>query len=237
MMRILLEETVGSRQILVLEQRRDGSRLYLDGGVLYTHVDSHGNNLLHYIGAMKRVLAESPDVLLLGTAGGALATELSRRGAAVTAVDNCLRAFEIAREWFHLPRTVECVHEDALTFLRQTTRQWSAIAVDVFHGTRIPDAILTSDIAALLARRAKRNGLIVWNIADAPNSWEARWIAKALQLQGLAPATVSVLDADVGNTLIVCRNHPKAAASAEPTNALACSSPGARKNVDSGMET
>ncbi|MGZ3371628.1 MAG: spermidine synthase [Caulobacteraceae bacterium] len=235
-MRILLEETVGSRQILVLEQRRDGSRLYLDGGVLYTHVDSHGNNLLHYIGAMKRVLAEAPDVLLLGTAGGALATELSRMGAAVTAVDNWLRAFDIAREWFHLPPTVECAHDDAVTFLRQTARQWSAIAIDVFQGTCIPDSILTSDVAALLVRRTKPNGLIVWNIANALDARESRWIAKALQLQGLTPTTVSVLDADVGNTLIVCRNLPNAAASAEPTNALARSSPGPRKDVDSGKK-
>lgn len=209
-MRILLEETEGARQVLVLEQRRDGSRLYLDGGALYTHVDAQGNNLLDYIAAMKRVLANVSDVLLLGTAGGALATELTRAGAAVTAVDNWRRSFEIARQWFHLPAGVECVHEDALAFLRQTTRQWSAIAIDVFHGTSIPDAVLTSDVAALLAQRAKPDGLIVWNVADGPDSWEARWIAKALQLQGLAPATISVLEADVGNTLVICRNRCRA---------------------------
>jgi spermidine synthase len=217
-MRILLEDAEGSRHILVLEVLRDGSRLYLDGDVLYTHVDSQGRNLLHYISAMKRVLADAPDVLLLGTAGGALATELARSGAAVTAVDNWPRCFDIARRWFHLPTAVECVHEDALDFLRQTSRQWSAIAVDVVHGTSIPDAILTGDVAGLLARRTKPDGLIVWNIADAPSSWEARWIAKSLELQGLAPATLSVLEADVGNTLVVCRNNPRTNDSVSPVS-------------------
>jgi spermidine synthase len=205
-MRILLEETEGSRRILVLEDRQDGSRRYLDGGALYTHVDAQGNNLLDYITAMKRVLARAPDVLLLGTAGGALATELSRKGVAVTAVDNWPRSFDIAKQWFHLPPEVECMRNDALDFLRQTSRQWSAIAIDVFLGTSIPDSILTSDVAGLLAQRTRRDGLIVWNVADAPDSREARWITEALALQGLAPATVSVLERSVGNTLIVCRN-------------------------------
>jgi spermidine synthase len=205
-MKVLLADDEGARRIRVLEQRRDGSRLYFDSGALYTHVDADGNNLLNYIAAMQRVLARAEDVLLLGTAGGALATLLSRAGAAVTAVDNWPQAFEIAKRWFHLPSQVECVHADALEFLRGTTRQWSAIAVDVFHGTEIPEAILTSDIGALLASRTAQGGLIVWNVADSPQSWETRRIVKALQREGLAPATVSVLDCDVGNTLVVCKN-------------------------------
>jgi hypothetical protein len=100
------------------------------------------------------------------------------------------------------------VHADALEFLRGTTRQWSAIAVDVFHGTAIPEAVLTSDIGALLASRTALGGLIVWNVADSPQSSEVRRIVQVLQLEGLAPATVSVLDCDVGNTLVVCRNTP-----------------------------
>ena len=42
--------------------------------------------------------------------------------------------FPPARRWFHLPADVECVHADALAFLRSTPRQWSAVAVDVFQG-------------------------------------------------------------------------------------------------------
>jgi spermidine synthase len=207
-MKVLVDRDDDERRIRVVEQRHDGSRLYFDSGALYTHVDAEGNNLLEYITAMDRTLVGADSVLMLGTAGGALATRLSRRGTAVTAVDNWPVAFEIARRWFHLPPEVECVHADALAFLRGTTRQWAAVAVDVFHGIEIPDAFLTSDIGSLLARVVRPDGLIVWNVADSPRSWPARWIAKALRLEGLDPNLVSVMDGDVGNTLVVCRNTP-----------------------------
>lgn len=205
-MRVLEARDDDQRRVRVFEQRRDGSRLYYDGGALYTHVDAEGRNLLDYITAMERALAGAERVLLLGTAGGALATQLSRRGAAVTAVDNWPVAFEIARRWFHLPADVECVHEDALEFLRSTTRQWSAVAVDVYRGVEIPDSILTSDIAGLLSRAVEPGGPIVWNVADNPVSRPTRWICKALRREGLSPRSLSVMECDVGNTLVVCRN-------------------------------
>lgn len=204
-MKILIARDVEGRRVRVLEKRRDGSRLYFDGGALYTHVDSGGRNLLNYVTSMEQALKDAESVLLLGTAGGALATQLSRRGAEVTAVDNWPAAFEIARRWFHLPPEVECVHADALEFLRTTSRTWSAIAIDVFQGVEIPDAILTSDVGSLLARAVTPGGLIVWNVADSPKSWAAQWIAKALRLEGLDPSLVSVMQADVGNTLVICR--------------------------------
>jgi spermidine synthase len=192
----------------VVEYKLDGSRLYFDGPALYTHVDAQGGNLLAYVSAMEQALAGAPTVLLLGTAGGALATQLSRAGATVTAVDDWLTAFELARRWFHLPDSVECIHADALALLRETDRQWSAVAIDVFQGVEIPDDFLTTDVGRLLARVVEPGGLIVWNVADSPGSWPARWIVKALRQQGLQPSMVSVIDGDVGNTLVVCRNSP-----------------------------
>jgi spermidine synthase len=223
-MKLLVDRNDDERRIRVVEQRRDGSRLYFDSGALYTHVDADGKNLLEYITAMERVLRGAPDVLLLGTAGGALATQLSRRGVKVTAVDNWQPTFEIARRWFHLPDDVECVHADALAFLRSTPRQWSAIAVDVFQGAEIPDAFLMSDIGSLLARVARPGSLIVWNVADSPRSWPAQWIAKALRLRGLAPRVMSVMDGGIGNTLVICRNTappgPRTARPRDPTRAI-----------------
>ncbi len=208
-MRVLVERDDDDRNVRIVERQRDGSRLYYDGGALYTHVDVDGCNRLGYIAAMERVLGEPDSLLLLGTAGGALATQLSRNGTAVTAVDNWSMAFEIARQWFHLPADVECVHADAVEFLRSTTEQWSAIAIDVFHEAEIPKSLLTSDIAGLLRRAMRPDGLIVWNVADSPNSWPASWIMKALRSEGLAPISQSVMGGEVGNTLVVCRNTPR----------------------------
>jgi predicted O-methyltransferase YrrM len=207
-MKLLSRHHEDGRTIRVVEFKFDGSRLYFDGPAVYTHVDARGGNLLSYVWAMERALAGAPTVLLLGTAGGALATQLSRGGVAVTAVDNWPAAFELARRWFHLPDRVECIHADALALLRDTDRQWSAVAIDVFRGLEIPDEFLTPDVGQLLTRVVEPGGLIVWNVADSPGSLPAHRIVKALRLQGLQPSMISVIDADVGNTLIVCRNSP-----------------------------
>jgi spermidine synthase len=206
-MKYLVHHNDEDRKIRVVERLSDGSRFYFESGALYTQVDAEGHNLLEYIAAMDRVLGVAGDVLLLGTAGGALATLLSRRGATVTAVDNMATAFEVARHWFHMPDEVECVLGDALDFLRTTPRQWDAIAVDVFHGAEIPKSMLTTEIGDLLAHALRPGGSIVWNVADSPESWPTQWIAKALKLAGLSPALMSVMDGGVGNTLVVCRNR------------------------------
>ena len=207
-MKVLSRRHEAGRLVRVIESKSDGSRRYFDGPALYSHVDAQGGNLLTYISAMERVLAGASTVLLLGTAGGALATQLSRAGVAVTAVDDWLTAFELARRWFHLPDDVECIHADALALLRETDRRWAAVAIDVFQGVEIPDAFLTTDVGHLLTKVVEPGGLIVWNVADSPGSWPARWIVKALRLQGLQPSMISVLAAEVGNTLVICRNSP-----------------------------
>jgi spermidine synthase len=207
-MKVLSRRLEAGRSVRVVEHKSDGSRLYFDGSALYTHVDAVGGNLLAYISAMERSLAGAPTVLLLGTAGGALATQLSRAGVAVTAVDDWLTAFELARRWFHLPDNVECIHADALALLRETDRRWSAVAIDVFQGGEIPDNFLAADLGQLLTRVVEPGGLIVWNVADSPGSEPARWIADALRLQSLQPSMISVIDGDVGNTLVLCRNSP-----------------------------
>jgi len=125
--------------IQIMESSKDGSRFYFEGGALYTHIDGSGRNLLYYVDGMLKLLRRSQDILLLGTAGGALASELHRRGSRVTAVDNCPVTFDIARRWFYLPEQVECVQADAGDFLAATTGKWNAVAIDVFRGFEIPD--------------------------------------------------------------------------------------------------
>ncbi len=88
-MKVLAHRSENGRSVRVVEYRFDGSRLYFEGPSLYTHVDANGTNQLDYIAAMGQAMAGKPSVLLLGTAGGALATQLSRAGASVTAVDDC----------------------------------------------------------------------------------------------------------------------------------------------------
>jgi len=217
-MKMLFNREDNGRHVRIVEYRHDSSRLYYDGGALYTHVDAGGFNRLEYINAMDNALGGVEDVLLLGTAVGALATQLARRNVQVTAVDDWAAAFDIAREWFHLPATVRCVHADALAFLRDTAERFSAIAVDVFHGLEIPEAVLTTEIGPLLLRALKAGGVVVWNVADHPKSTTVRWILQSLTREGLKSSLVSVYDDDVGNTIVVGRHSRDAPA---PLDALA----------------
>lgn len=204
-MKLLFEHHAEGRSVRVFEDRAKGSRLYVDGRALYTHVNAVGDNLLHYIEEMANQLYGRPEVLLLGAAGGALATRLSRRGATVTAVDNWLTAFEIARKWFHLPAEVICVHADALDFLRSTRQSWPAIAIDVFDREKIPNKLITVEFGAALSAAIEPGGVVVWNVADSARSAPVRRIETILRRQGWATSQIAVLPGNVGNTLVLGR--------------------------------
>jgi len=203
-MRLLERIDEISREVRVVELIHDGSRLYYDRGVLYTGIDAAGNNILEYVHAMHHALRGTRDVLLLGTAGGALASELHRSGAQVTAVDSWPGAFDLARRWFHLPRDVACVEADAAAFLKRTDGTWSGVAVDVFDGLQIPSSVLSEDFARTLLRVLAPGGRIVWNVAAGAHDLETRRVLRLLRRVGLTPRTHPVRgDPELANTLVL----------------------------------
>lgn len=202
---LLHEVSDGDHSIRVMESLADGSRRYFDGPALYTEVDAAGNNRLGYVAAMERQMTDASSLLLLGTAGGALATRFSRAGRSVTAIDNRAKAFEIARHWFHMPAEVECVCVDAVQFLLDNTRRWDAVAVDIFQGTEIPDAMFSADVGTALARAVSPGGVVVWNVADSQTAWPVYVIRRMMVVAGFVAEVVPVLHHDIGNTLVVCR--------------------------------
>ncbi len=191
-----------SREVTIFERRRDRSRLYFENGTLYTHVGPLGESHLDYVKSMAHLLRRASEVLLLGTAGGALATMLDRQRSRVTAVDDFAESFVLAKKWFHLPEAVECVCADASAFLRATDRRWDAIAVDLFRGHNIPGPFLTPAFAELLIK-ATDGGLVVWNVADGPDSPSARQVVSILRDQGFSARALSVVSPTLGNTIIV----------------------------------
>ncbi len=202
-MECLHRHTEAERDIRILESKSDGSRLYLDGVVLYTHVDAEGRNRLDYVAAMERALVGAQSVLILGTAGGALASQLCRRGIEVTTVDNVAATFDLARRWFGMPDDVQCVHADALAFLDETVDRWDAVAIDVFKGAEIPSAMFGPTVGGLLVKSLRPGGRIVWNVADDTRSLTAFRVEKTLRAAGLAARRVAVLDETAGNTLVI----------------------------------
>lgn len=195
----------GERSIRIVELLHDRSRAYLEGDALYTHVDHAGENLLAYVETMRTALARSAQVLLLGTAGGALATALSGPGASVTAVDNLAWAFTAARRWFGLPNQIQCIHADALTFLRRNTRRWTGIAIDLFCGLEVPGRFMTAEFGDLLRDALAPGGVLVWNIADNARSPSVAWVLQSMLASGLAAEAIEVSADGYSNTVVVRR--------------------------------
>lgn len=203
----LYTSTAADRTVTIVERRRDGSRLYYEDGIRYTHIGPLGESHLQYIEAMAMLLRGAKNVLLLGTAGGALATSLSRKRVQVTAVDNFSDAFRLAKRWFYLPDDVECVCAEASHFLSSTTRCWDGIAVDLYRGHQIPKEHLDPVFGAQLIRAVEKGGSIVWNVADAPTAQPTQDILAMFRGLGLSARAMSVVSPSIGNTLVVGRKH------------------------------
>jgi len=103
-------------------------------------------------------------VLMIGCAGGTLATMLARKGVQVSLVDIDPVSFEIARRYFHMPQTVNCHVRDGADFLRRTRDRYDAVILDAFTDTVIPPHLLTERFFRLVKSRLNRGGLFLVNI-------------------------------------------------------------------------
>lgn len=203
-MRLLEHHCDEDRDVRVIEVVRDGSRRYYDSGVLYTAIDASGRNTLEYVNAMLARLPRKGRILMLGVAGGALASELSRTGAEVTAVDIWADAFTIARRWFYLPENVTCVHADAADFMRDTCLQWPAIAIDVFEHLSIPSSMFTTAIAARLQHVLEPAGHVIWNVAAGVHEEQTCQVIRLMKQAGLKATAYPVFaDETLANTIVV----------------------------------
>src|SRR5262245_11838037 len=93
-------------QITIAEERKTGARLYLEAGVKQSYVLPGGSAGVDYVRLMVRILEGAPDGILFGCGGGALASELHKRGCGVTVVDDNPISFEIARRYFWMPASI-----------------------------------------------------------------------------------------------------------------------------------
>ena len=138
--------------------------------------------------------AHAHNVLMIGGAGGTLATMLSKSGVAVTMVDINPAAFRLARDYFHLPDDVVCHVADGVDFLRWHKDRYDAIVLDAFDQDEIPKVFWSKRFFALARLRLKRGGLFAVNITveddddDTPDRF--------CKLMQTAWARVRLLDTD-----------------------------------------
>ncbi|HEY4266311.1 MAG TPA: methyltransferase domain-containing protein [Micropepsaceae bacterium] len=152
--------------INVEEEMRTGAIAYWQGDYYQSRADRGGVSLLDYIHALFGLLMQKrpKTVLMIGCAGGSLATMLARIGVAVTAIDVNPQAFAIARRYFGLPDSVECRVADGLDYLVSTRRMFDAVALDAFHGGRVDEDLISDVFFARTAKRLRKNGAVFANI-------------------------------------------------------------------------
>lgn len=107
--------------------------------------------------------------LVLGLGGGTIASVLLRRfpSVAITGVDEDARMLDLARREFGLGHrdNVRMVQADAFAFVEADAGPYDLIAVDLFHGARMPPRALSERFLGHLARLVDRAGMVTFNLA------------------------------------------------------------------------
>ena len=185
-MRVIARFSGPNGEIRVLEELATGARSYCEGGVSQSHVLAGGEAGVDYIRLMAALLAGGGDILLLGCGGGALATMLHRRGRSVTVVDVNPISFQLARTFFWMPDGVECVTLDMRDFVRNATRTFDAIGIDVGGPCFAYEKVLEPAVVAHVRRVLRDGGRIAINIScEAPDDPVPARIADLLAAVGL----------------------------------------------------
>ena len=158
--------------ISIEKEVKAGAIAYWQGGYCQSRADKSGVSLLDYIHAIFGLLRQkqAQTALMVGCAGGSLATMLSRVGCDVVAIDVNPRAFVLARRYFGLPVQVECHVADGFNYLLATRRKFDAIVVDAFHGGHIASELLSEAFFAQAGRRLRVGGAIFANVHVASDS-------------------------------------------------------------------
>jgi SAM-dependent methyltransferase len=173
-------------EILVMEDRCTGVRLYREGGVNQSWVLAGGHAGVDYIRLMATLLAGGSSVLLLGCGGGALASMLYRGGRSVTVVDVNPHSFALARTFFWMPCGVNCVVGDMREFVRTDRRKFDAIGIDVGGPCFSYEEVIEPATVANVRSRLRNGGRIAVNIScEAPDDQVPARVADMFKAEGL----------------------------------------------------
>jgi len=189
--------------IRIQERTADGARMYTQAGALQTLAYADGTSLFGYVHAIELLVRDAKRVLVLGGAGGSLATMLTRRGCVVTVVDIDPNAERIARTYFGLDPRVTWVTTDAFQFVEATTSTFDAIVVDAFDAHGLARAFTHADGIHKTAPVLAPRGRIVLNLAGFDGPVDYAWpLACALATNGWRATLFRAVDGWEGNELL-----------------------------------
>lgn len=166
----ILEEVYTEFGNIKILAESDGSCTYFQDECFHSQADADGVSTCAYVHIMYRLIRQvgARNVLMLGCAGGTLATMLRRLGCGVTVVDINPYAFTLAKRYFQMPQDVECVTADGAAFLKATRVRYDAIAIDVFDNSgTLPPAFTTAAFFRIVRKVLEPEGRMVMNVMTA----------------------------------------------------------------------
>lgn len=192
--------------IRVMERQTDRARLYCINGSVQTMVRPDGVSVFGYVHAAKLLLEPAHTILLVGGAGGSLATMLARKGKVVTVVDVDPAAEELARTYFSLDERVRWVTAAAIPFIEQHNGVFDGVAIDACDANGLVPPFDTADALARILMRACPHGSLVVNVVHEDGAPpRGRQLAEALVQCGLGATVYSAGDGWEGNEVLHAR--------------------------------
>jgi len=152
--------------ITVFKNKSTSTFTYEQGGCSQSEADGNGISLASYIHAIFGLILQTKarKILMIGCAGGTLATMLAQAGRKVTIIDVNPASFILARQYFALPDSVECRTDDGKSFLHSDSGIYDAIVLDAFHGDHIPAHLKSQSFYYLVADRLSQRGTVFANV-------------------------------------------------------------------------
>jgi spermidine synthase len=152
---------------VIVQDNRTGKVSYWQKDYHQSAADSRGVSTADYIHAMYFFLRQvkAKDVLMIGCGGGTLATMLHRSGVKVTVVDLHKLSFDIARDYFHMPREIPCHVADGIAYLKKHPARHDGLVLDAFGEGGMPAKFMRPEFFKLAKSRLKpRNSLFLMNV-------------------------------------------------------------------------
>ena len=156
--------------IRVMRSKQDGGMAYYQNGCFHSQANRHGISVCAYVHVTQEIIrhARARNVLMIGCAGGTLATMLRRLHCKVTVVDINPMAFAIARRYFRLPAEVRCVRRDGIAYLRAAQQRYDAVVVDVFGShNNVPRPFTTAPFFRSVTDILPPSGVMIMNVITA----------------------------------------------------------------------
>ena len=152
---------------VIVQDNRTGKVSYWQKEYHQSAADGRGVSTADYIHAMYFFLrqAKARNVLMIGCGGGTLATMLHRSGVKVTVVDLHKLSFDIARDYFHMPREIACHVADGIAYLKKHRARHDALVLDAFGEGGMPAKFMRPEFFKLAKSRLKpRSSLFLMNV-------------------------------------------------------------------------